>query len=118
MQAAEWSKFRHNDNNDNDFDLSESKFPLIHFKSLSLSLSVIQTYTAIYYVIADLMMLAMYLYYKIRNKMVESKYAFFFLTSVVNVFLFLSSLSKSPTIESDYIVVLLEEMSWVCSLGL
>lgn len=36
-------------------------------------LPVIQTYTAIYYVVADLLMLAMYLYYKIRNRMVESE---------------------------------------------
>ncbi|XP_040007582.1 lysosomal amino acid transporter 1 homolog isoform X2 [Xiphias gladius] len=33
----------------------------------------LQTYTAIYYVVADLLMLAMYLYYKIRNRMVESR---------------------------------------------
>ncbi|XP_051282096.1 lysosomal amino acid transporter 1 homolog isoform X1 [Dicentrarchus labrax] len=33
----------------------------------------LQTYTAIYYVIADLVMLAMYFYYKIRNKMAESR---------------------------------------------
>lgn len=36
-------------------------------------LSVIQKYTAIYYVIADLAMLALYFYYKIRNKVVESE---------------------------------------------
>ncbi|KAM6981850.1 lysosomal amino acid transporter 1 homolog [Tautogolabrus adspersus] len=32
----------------------------------------LQTYTAIYYVIADLVMLAMYFYYKLRNKMDDS----------------------------------------------
>ncbi|XP_041656333.1 lysosomal amino acid transporter 1 homolog isoform X2 [Cheilinus undulatus] len=32
----------------------------------------LQTYTAIYYVIADLVMLAMYIYYKIKNKMDQS----------------------------------------------
>ncbi|XP_067383940.1 lysosomal amino acid transporter 1 homolog isoform X2 [Channa argus] len=33
----------------------------------------LQTYTAIYYVMADFLMLAMYAYYKTRNKMVESR---------------------------------------------
>ncbi|XP_042348436.1 lysosomal amino acid transporter 1 homolog [Plectropomus leopardus] len=33
----------------------------------------LQTYTAIYYVIADLVMLGMYLYYKMRNRMAESR---------------------------------------------
>ncbi|XP_040911849.1 lysosomal amino acid transporter 1 homolog isoform X2 [Toxotes jaculatrix] len=32
----------------------------------------LQTYTAIYYVLADLLMLAMYSYYKMRNKMAEN----------------------------------------------
>ncbi|XP_061913328.1 lysosomal amino acid transporter 1 homolog [Entelurus aequoreus] len=36
----------------------------------------LQTYTAVYYVLADLMMLAMYLYYKTRNKMEESRRVF------------------------------------------
>ncbi|XP_022608898.1 lysosomal amino acid transporter 1 homolog isoform X1 [Seriola dumerili] len=33
----------------------------------------LQTYTAVYYVIADLLMLGMYLYYKMKNKMAESR---------------------------------------------
>ncbi|XP_059188278.1 lysosomal amino acid transporter 1 homolog [Centropristis striata] len=33
----------------------------------------LQTYTAVYYVFADLIMLAMYLYYKMKNKMSESR---------------------------------------------
>ncbi|TDH10870.1 hypothetical protein EPR50_G00079720 [Perca flavescens] len=33
----------------------------------------LQTYTAVYYIIADLLMLAMYIYYKMRNRMVESR---------------------------------------------
>ncbi|XP_035501646.1 lysosomal amino acid transporter 1 homolog [Scophthalmus maximus] len=33
----------------------------------------LQTYTAIYYVIADLLMLALYFYYKLRNRVVESR---------------------------------------------
>ncbi|XP_061745827.1 lysosomal amino acid transporter 1 homolog isoform X2 [Nerophis ophidion] len=36
----------------------------------------LQTYTAVYYVLADLLMLAMYLYYKTRNKMEESRRVF------------------------------------------
>lgn len=41
-----------------------------------MSFSLIQTYTAIYYVAADLAMLSMYFYYKIKNKMVESECGF------------------------------------------
>ncbi|KAM4562104.1 lysosomal amino acid transporter 1 homolog isoform 2-T2 [Odontesthes bonariensis] len=33
----------------------------------------LQTYTAIYYVFADLLMLAMYTYYKLKNRMAESR---------------------------------------------
>ncbi|XP_070825679.1 lysosomal amino acid transporter 1 homolog [Chaetodon trifascialis] len=33
----------------------------------------LQTYTAVYYVLADLVMLGMYFYYKLRNKVVESR---------------------------------------------
>ncbi|XP_071331487.1 lysosomal amino acid transporter 1 homolog [Trachinotus anak] len=33
----------------------------------------LQTYTAIYYVVADMLMLTMYFYYKIRNRMIESR---------------------------------------------
>lgn len=33
----------------------------------------LQTYTAVYYVFADLLMLAMYMYYKLRNKVAESR---------------------------------------------
>ncbi|XP_077429256.1 lysosomal amino acid transporter 1 homolog [Vanacampus margaritifer] len=33
----------------------------------------LQTYTAVYYVLADLLMLAMYLYYKMSNRMVENR---------------------------------------------
>nr|XP_057941778.1 lysosomal amino acid transporter 1 homolog [Doryrhamphus excisus]XP_057941779.1 lysosomal amino acid transporter 1 homolog [Doryrhamphus excisus] len=33
----------------------------------------LQTYTAVYYVLADLLMLAMYLYYKMKNKMDENR---------------------------------------------
>lgn len=36
-------------------------------------LRLLQTYTAVYYVIADLVMLAMYLYYKTKNRMAESE---------------------------------------------
>lgn len=32
-------------------------------------LSNVQTYTAVYYVMADLLMLGMYTYYKVKNKM-------------------------------------------------
>lgn len=37
-------------------------------------LPLIQTYTAVYYVLADLLMLSMYFYYKIKNKMNESEF--------------------------------------------
>ncbi|XP_037096247.1 lysosomal amino acid transporter 1 homolog [Syngnathus acus] len=33
----------------------------------------LQTYTAVYYVLADLLMLAMYSYYKMKNRMVENR---------------------------------------------
>ncbi|KAM9830280.1 lysosomal amino acid transporter 1 homolog [Syngnathus typhle] len=33
----------------------------------------LQTYTAVYYVLADLLMLAMYSYYKVKNRMVENR---------------------------------------------
>ncbi|XP_077371217.1 lysosomal amino acid transporter 1 homolog [Festucalex cinctus] len=33
----------------------------------------LQTYTAVYYVLADLLMLAMYLYYKTKNRMAENR---------------------------------------------
>uniref|UniRef100_A0A3P8V5M6 Solute carrier family 66 member 1 n=1 Tax=Cynoglossus semilaevis TaxID=244447 RepID=A0A3P8V5M6_CYNSE len=33
----------------------------------------LQTYTAVYYVVADLLMLALYFYYKIRNNVAESR---------------------------------------------
>ncbi|XP_019126441.1 lysosomal amino acid transporter 1 homolog isoform X2 [Larimichthys crocea] len=33
----------------------------------------LQTYTAVYYILADLLMLSMYFYYKIKNKMNESR---------------------------------------------
>lgn len=36
-------------------------------------LSLKQTYTAVYYVLADLLMLAMYFYYVAKNKMVNSE---------------------------------------------
>lgn len=41
--------------------------------STCVFLLVIQTYTAIYYVFADLLMLGMYLYYKMWNRMLESE---------------------------------------------
>lgn len=40
---------------------------------ICLFLSAIQTYTAIYYVIADLLMLGMYSYYKAKNRMNQSE---------------------------------------------
>lgn len=46
--------------------------------STCVFLLVIQTYTAIYYVFADLLMLGMYLYYKMWNRMLESECFFFF----------------------------------------
>lgn len=46
--------------------------------STCVFLLVIQTYTAIYYVFADLLMLGMYLYYKMWNRMLESECFFSF----------------------------------------
>lgn len=51
-------------------------------------ISAVQTYTAIYYVMADLLMLGMYTYYKVKNKMNQGECAplfpgvFFFYCSV------------------------------------
>ncbi|XP_044067632.1 lysosomal amino acid transporter 1 homolog isoform X2 [Siniperca chuatsi] len=55
----------------------------------------LQIYTAIYYVVADLVMLAMYFYYKIRNKMVESRMVLHVL-GVACVLGFTTSLARLP----------------------
>lgn len=39
-----------------------------------VSLPFLQTYTAVYYVMADIVMLALYFYYKIKNRVTESEY--------------------------------------------
>lgn len=53
-------------------------------------LSVFQTYTAVYYVIADLMMLALYLYYMTKNRMRQRKCAFCSKYSVSQLKMFFS----------------------------
>lgn len=44
-------------------------------------LSAVQTYTAIYYVMADLLMLGMYTYYKVKNRMNQGEFVCFSLKS-------------------------------------
>lgn len=48
--------------------LRKSFFSIDHCAVLFVSLLFIQQYTAIYYVAADLIMLSMYTYYKLKNK--------------------------------------------------
>ncbi|XP_038579219.1 lysosomal amino acid transporter 1 homolog isoform X2 [Micropterus salmoides] len=55
----------------------------------------LQTYTAIYYVLADLVMLAMYFYYKIKNRMVESRMVLY-VVGVACVLGFTTSLAQLP----------------------
>lgn len=55
----------------------------------------LQTYTAIYYVIADLVMLAMYFYYKLRNRMIENR-TVLHVVSVACVLGFTTSLPHLP----------------------
>lgn len=44
----------------------------------------LQTYTAVYYMFADLLMLSMYMYYKISNKMLESELFILLLLNFTN----------------------------------
>ncbi len=62
-------------------------------------LPVLQTYTAVYYVIADLVMLAMYLYYKIRNRMVESEWGYFVFLSCLFYYL----IFQMPNIRTEFL---------------
>lgn len=39
-----------------------------------------QTYTAVYYVFADLVMLSLYSYYKLKHRMAESEFSLFLLS--------------------------------------
>ncbi|XP_054636585.1 lysosomal amino acid transporter 1 homolog [Dunckerocampus dactyliophorus] len=55
----------------------------------------LQTYTAVYYVLADLLMLAMYLYYKMKNKMVENRRVLH-VVGVVCILSFTTGLSHLP----------------------
>ncbi|XP_054465248.1 LOW QUALITY PROTEIN: lysosomal amino acid transporter 1 homolog [Anoplopoma fimbria] len=64
----------------------------------------LQTYTAVYYVIADLAMLGMYLYYKTRNRMSESRSALH-LVGVACVLSFTTSLAYLPGLGAQHEVV-------------
>ncbi|KAM7410916.1 hypothetical protein PAMA_021065 [Pampus argenteus] len=55
----------------------------------------LQTYTAVYYVMADLLMLAMYMYYKTKNRMAESRRVLH-VVGVICVLGFTSSLVYPP----------------------
>ncbi|XP_026223625.1 lysosomal amino acid transporter 1 homolog [Anabas testudineus] len=55
----------------------------------------LQTYTAIYYVFADLIMLAMYLYYKMRNRMAENRRVLY-VVGVTCILGFTTSLTHLP----------------------
>ncbi|KAM7404337.1 hypothetical protein PAMP_011697 [Pampus punctatissimus] len=57
----------------------------------------LQTYTAVYYVIADLLMLAMYIYYKTKNKMAESR-TVLHVVGVICVLGFTGSLVHPPSL--------------------
>lgn len=64
----------------------------------------LQTYTAIYYVVADLVMLGMYFYYKIRNRTGDSS-TIMNVVGVVCVLGFTSSLANIPGLGSQQEVI-------------
>uniref|UniRef100_A0A3Q3WPR7 Uncharacterized protein n=1 Tax=Mola mola TaxID=94237 RepID=A0A3Q3WPR7_MOLML len=65
----------------------------------------LQTYTAIYYVIADLAMLAMYIYYKMKNRMIESRTSLY-VVGVVCVLGFTTSFAQLPALSNRPEIVL------------
>ncbi|XP_049437904.1 lysosomal amino acid transporter 1 homolog isoform X1 [Epinephelus fuscoguttatus] len=60
----------------------------------------LQTYTAVYYVLADLAMLGMYLYYKMRNRMAESRRVLL-VVGVACVLGFTTSLTHLPGLDAQ-----------------
>ncbi|KAM9856389.1 lysosomal amino acid transporter 1 homolog [Aulostomus maculatus] len=64
----------------------------------------LQTYTAVYYVFADLLMLAMYLYYKMRNRMAENRRALHAL-GLVCVLGFTASFAHLPRLGTQQEVI-------------